>query len=370
MRMSWASERRATRAEDIAYSLLGIFDVNMPLLYGEGKVKAFRRLQEEIMKVSEDETLFAWESSELKASRSSGDALASDPRDFSEARDLLPYPSDDNVVPYALTHRGLRIWLQICSYSDKIRPIRSPVMLRSPFKPHAAVLRCHVAHDFSHVVVIPLSHITANLYIRDTITNIGLLPVALLPDTRPIDEVYIKNGRITSISQSAHRRFGFLIRSVPRGLSIAHAFPEQAWRSKDRILQGGGSDQDRRWWNAILELHTDQTSPLPSKQSVLLSLGCRQDTNGSEVKPWCHLYDSLYPVGERGLQVYDLNNFQRRFRMEVSHFQDRKGASFQVPIKINIVQEKLFGQQMFIVDISYGEFEHLSVVPEHEKGQN
>ncbi|KAF2252443.1 HET-domain-containing protein, partial [Trematosphaeria pertusa] len=39
MRMSWAAERRATRAEDIAYSLLGIFDVNMPLLYGEGKVK-------------------------------------------------------------------------------------------------------------------------------------------------------------------------------------------------------------------------------------------------------------------------------------------------------------------------------------------
>ncbi|KAH6858958.1 heterokaryon incompatibility protein-domain-containing protein, partial [Alternaria rosae] len=35
MRMSWAADRQATRSEDIAYSLLGIFDVNMPLLYGE-----------------------------------------------------------------------------------------------------------------------------------------------------------------------------------------------------------------------------------------------------------------------------------------------------------------------------------------------
>jgi len=61
MRMSWAAERQATRPEDIAYSLLGIFDVNMPLLYGEGRTKAFRRLQEEIIKISEDETLFAWE---------------------------------------------------------------------------------------------------------------------------------------------------------------------------------------------------------------------------------------------------------------------------------------------------------------------
>ncbi len=60
-RMSWAANRDATRAEDIAYSLFGIFDVHMPLLYGEGLPKAFRRLQEEIMKYLDDHTLFAWE---------------------------------------------------------------------------------------------------------------------------------------------------------------------------------------------------------------------------------------------------------------------------------------------------------------------
>jgi hypothetical protein len=48
-RMSWASRRETTREEDIAYCLLGIFSINMPLLYGEGQ-KAFLRLQEEIMK--------------------------------------------------------------------------------------------------------------------------------------------------------------------------------------------------------------------------------------------------------------------------------------------------------------------------------
>lgn len=35
-RMAWASRRKTSRREDIAYCLLGIFDVNMPLLYGEG----------------------------------------------------------------------------------------------------------------------------------------------------------------------------------------------------------------------------------------------------------------------------------------------------------------------------------------------
>ncbi|KAH8664470.1 heterokaryon incompatibility protein-domain-containing protein [Xylariales sp. PMI_506] len=59
-RMSWASQRKTSRIEDTAYCLLGIFDVNMPLIYGEGS-KAFRRLQEEIMKAYPfDHTLFAW----------------------------------------------------------------------------------------------------------------------------------------------------------------------------------------------------------------------------------------------------------------------------------------------------------------------
>ncbi|RPD55153.1 HET-domain-containing protein [Lentinus tigrinus ALCF2SS1-6] len=58
-RMSWAANRETTRPEDEAYCLMGIFDVNMPTLYGEGR-RAFRRLQEEIMKKSVDTSLFAW----------------------------------------------------------------------------------------------------------------------------------------------------------------------------------------------------------------------------------------------------------------------------------------------------------------------
>ncbi|EEY16513.1 HET domain-containing protein [Verticillium alfalfae VaMs.102] len=59
VRMSWAANRTTSRAEDIAYCLLGIFDIQMPLLYGEGN-RAFRRLQLELLKQSEDESLLAW----------------------------------------------------------------------------------------------------------------------------------------------------------------------------------------------------------------------------------------------------------------------------------------------------------------------
>ncbi|KAJ9662933.1 hypothetical protein H2198_001161 [Neophaeococcomyces mojaviensis] len=58
-RMAWASRRETTQTEDRAYSLLGLFSVNMSIVYGVGEV-AFRRLQQEIVQRSDDQTIFAW----------------------------------------------------------------------------------------------------------------------------------------------------------------------------------------------------------------------------------------------------------------------------------------------------------------------
>lgn len=58
-KMSWAADRKTARLEDEAYSLMGIFGVSMPTIYGEGR-NAFLRLQEEIMKKTNDQSIFAW----------------------------------------------------------------------------------------------------------------------------------------------------------------------------------------------------------------------------------------------------------------------------------------------------------------------
>jgi len=47
-KFNWAKDRQTTREEDWAYSLLGIFRVSMPVIYGEGKANAVRRLKREI----------------------------------------------------------------------------------------------------------------------------------------------------------------------------------------------------------------------------------------------------------------------------------------------------------------------------------
>ena len=56
-RMLWAAKRTTKRKEDEAYCLFGIFDIHMPLIYGEGREKAFIRLKEEVNKTLQGKLL-------------------------------------------------------------------------------------------------------------------------------------------------------------------------------------------------------------------------------------------------------------------------------------------------------------------------
>ncbi|PSN63688.1 HET-domain-containing protein [Corynespora cassiicola Philippines] len=113
-RMSWMADRTTTREEDMAYCLLGLFDVNMPLLYGEGG-KAFIRLQEEIMRNSDDQTLFAWDmdlSPRMSKNLLTG-LLAESPQQFRNARNCIPLADRETLKPYFMTNRGLQIELPL-----------------------------------------------------------------------------------------------------------------------------------------------------------------------------------------------------------------------------------------------------------------
>ncbi|KAG6333409.1 hypothetical protein ID866_5679 [Astraeus odoratus] len=59
-RLQWAVRRQTTVLEDIAYSLHGIFNLHMPVLYGEGKEKALWRLLKEILSQSHDISVLHW----------------------------------------------------------------------------------------------------------------------------------------------------------------------------------------------------------------------------------------------------------------------------------------------------------------------
>jgi hypothetical protein len=121
--MSWAASRSTTRIEDAAYSLMGLFNVFMPMLYGEGK-RAFIRLQEEIIKQTEDYTIFSWKANILGAAHRG--IFAHSPAEFSAVRPerVVPrfgYPTHqaDQHPPPALTSRGLVLTLPIIGSRSK-----------------------------------------------------------------------------------------------------------------------------------------------------------------------------------------------------------------------------------------------------------
>lgn len=58
-KLSWAANRQTTRIEDRSYSLLGLLGVHIPLIYGEGE-RAFTRLQHELIRTYNDESIFVW----------------------------------------------------------------------------------------------------------------------------------------------------------------------------------------------------------------------------------------------------------------------------------------------------------------------
>ncbi|TGJ80950.1 hypothetical protein E0Z10_g7818 [Xylaria hypoxylon] len=106
-RMSWAADRQTKRVEDIAYCLLGIFDIYMPLIYGEGE-RAFTRLQEEIIKDKHDLSIFAWKA-EPNGQRFRG-LLARSPSEFRLCRDAQLSYHLKMTTEYYITNRGIRLY--------------------------------------------------------------------------------------------------------------------------------------------------------------------------------------------------------------------------------------------------------------------
>lgn len=135
MGMSWVSRRTTTKSEDMAYCLLGLFDVNMPLPYGEGH-RAFMRLQEWIIKKPDDESIFARTSKEPEWGM-----MESSPRAFSSSGSVVNIRlRPEERMPYFMTDKSLPIQ----SSSDTDARNRIDVSIGQPmgYSTHTVQLGC------------------------------------------------------------------------------------------------------------------------------------------------------------------------------------------------------------------------------------
>ena len=142
--MSWAADRTTTRVEDRAYSLMGLLDVNMPMLYGEGK-KAFRRLQLEIIRSSNDQSIFAWGCGYNTENVRIGSILADDPSAFKLCRFMklinhdefikefpeLSLTNTDHLDVFPIMNRGVQIWMPLRRYHDSNSVFKAYLPCRS-----------------------------------------------------------------------------------------------------------------------------------------------------------------------------------------------------------------------------------------------
>ncbi|KAF3808540.1 Vegetative incompatibility protein HET-E-1, partial [Colletotrichum gloeosporioides] len=170
-KMSWASSRQTTRVEDMAYCLLGLFNINMPLLYGEGN-DAFRRLQEEIIKVSTDQSLFAWDwpSTTPKyylRGLHSVTTLAPFPSAFGKCHDVVrdldhELQTQPRHREYAMTNFGLNIAL--------------PLLIEKQGARYGA-LNCRYKKLQDFLICIPLSiHDLTGTFYRDDSRDLIIIP--------------------------------------------------------------------------------------------------------------------------------------------------------------------------------------------------
>jgi hypothetical protein len=225
-KMSWAAKRQTARIEDMAYCLLGLFDLSMPMLYGEGS-KAFIRLQEEIVKEYDDQSLFAWKSD--TANESAG-IFAESPADFAASANIGSSIGHSGE-PAMVTSRGIRI-SAFLTHMDANNPDNTMFL---------AVLNCR-SLDFDMErgkrIAIALGKCREDVHP----TWIRLRPSELFSNHTIREErqtLYVlKDNHIEYMSGSPI----FWVRSMPTGRSshqfeliIAH--PREQWDEKERFFR-------------------------------------------------------------------------------------------------------------------------------------
>jgi hypothetical protein len=227
-KMSWAARRTTTRIEDTAYCLLGLFDIHLPLLYGEG-ANAFIRLQQEIIRVSDDQSIFAWDSPIYRAQG----LFAPRPQCFSNAGRIVLWEARRGDEPWALTNYGLR--LQLPFVCERFPGFQADV---------AAVLACRYEDDFTG----PLG-----LMLKDTDS-----PTVFNPDFTPrlviLDREQANKAEMKTLYLSTHQgptnwssnaienrkcwvRFSVPLSSGWPDFEVQAAFPSQCWNTTTKTIR-------------------------------------------------------------------------------------------------------------------------------------
>ncbi|CAK7221339.1 hypothetical protein SCUCBS95973_004461 [Sporothrix curviconia] len=284
-RMSWAAHRITTREEDCAYCLLGLFDVNLVMIYGEGGRKAFIRLQQAIMEKTGDNSVLAWGSRGQMTSaatnmvpvtmpqavsvpggdnsKKSEGIWASEPRDFAHCGNIVTRP-----VSFAggctFASGRMRVDMDLCVAKTDTVPSPSPsaegVSTGSP-RPASSppfqlrgntvvygLLNCGTGRSPDQLTVaIPLALVSSSGGSRDSfvveyIRPKGFSPILVARDAA-VDPgnshpgIHIRMERDAQGDSQGGRQKLWVGFHYPRQhLALAETYPKAAWRGSTMLM--------------------------------------------------------------------------------------------------------------------------------------
>jgi hypothetical protein len=238
-RMSWAVSRQTTRTEDMAYCLLGIFDVNMPLLYGE-EDKAFMRLQQTILQTSNDLSIFAWRAplpAEMAHNSEHGReeycGILANSISYFETCGNVTMPSFVNVDDeYSVTNKGIRMDVVLESRTHQTHSSSGPTTTTI----YILNLGCHYGDQEENPIGIFLRKIGASLFVRCRPTYRAVFRKEGEQQERPqlISILTRLPGPIDSLIIS-HRTVAVQIR-LPKTMRVAKCYPQSHWDGQDQVF--------------------------------------------------------------------------------------------------------------------------------------
>ncbi|KAH7417941.1 heterokaryon incompatibility protein-domain-containing protein [Cadophora sp. MPI-SDFR-AT-0126] len=274
------TNRTTKRDEDMAYCLLGIFDVTMPMLYGEG-MRAFSRLQEEIIKRSNDMTIFAWTQPEGQQEDASGALFAPSPAFFAQSGDINVFGRRFMDLDFVLTNKGLRM--------DKCVDVYEVIPKTDTSLPHATGFVMPLGYrklsdpePDEYDIYLNLWKVGPNYFLRESISrrpdncrfvSSPMLSFYIVSDTQ--DLLSFKRMRLTN---AVH---------FPRiaDFKIQHAIPQSHWDHSRQLFFAPYTSGD-----LVLAAYIKITLAPGIETQVVLCVNFSRSKGGS-LEPRCLIFD-------------------------------------------------------------------------------
>ncbi|KAK1993033.1 HET-domain-containing protein [Colletotrichum falcatum] len=344
-RMHWASSRTTTRKEDMAYCLMGIFGVNMPLLYGEG-MRAFTRLQEAILQETGDNSIFARYSNYNTSSQEAAfdqhilsGLLVPSPVEFSQFQHLrsLPAFGTTGQQPIQLTNQGFRI--SMC-----LEPPDGRGGWDSTPDDFYAVLDCAIqGEDGDHCPRIMLCRLAGNQYARVQTGSVFTMipaPDSTKPGRGRYKTAFVMRNPAYLLPDVSVLRPGWKATGTRGGMDayrVIDAYPPVSWVPSLGILRS----RDPYWEPVLAALRFES----PTNPHIRVDVVVGRRKVGGEWTLWCHACETQEDLGAavlwRDMESAVTGGFERfpetgsTVRVKVGGESLRglkRGSAYEVPV--------------------------------------